>query len=135
MRRVSDFCRIRIERPKATKAQNNNKTQTQPVVVTLHPTFSHCDFHNKNTGTASEAPLGHRQRYTEQSLRERSAAHETLQRFNVLPPSYAASPLLKATQNNRTAIKWELGGKGKRREKNFKTRVKGSGWFSRSRSG
>lgn len=55
------------EQPKATKTQSNNKTQTQPTAVTLHPTFSHSDFHNKTIHAAFEVPLGHSQRYTEQA--------------------------------------------------------------------
>lgn len=51
--------------PKRLKHKTTTKHKHSPLWFT-RPTFSHRYFHNKNTGEASEMPLGNSGRYTEQ---------------------------------------------------------------------
>lgn len=78
-------------------------------MVTLCPTFSHSNFHNKNILTASEALLGHRLRYTELVSVKEIRYMKHFSDFNVLPPSYKAFFfIVKATQNKHLSKEsWE----------------------------
>lgn len=115
--------------PKAAKPQNNNKTQTQPTAVTPCPTFSYCDFHNKNTGAASEAPPGHNQRYTvqvsekeTQYLKHLGALMSWIIPAQLFPAVGAAQnkQLSKGRRRAKGAASWLNERTGKKREKTFK---------------
>lgn len=70
-------------------------------------------------------------RATQSKDTERSTVHKTFRHFNVLPPSYTAFSLVKATQNKQLSkgsweAKAQLNGRAQREKKAFKeTRVQG----------